>query len=130
MKIQQNIEYGLQGQFKVDVYNREGEMIDTTDYFTNFITQTGLNYPLYYNFSDCFRYLTLGRNGGANTMDVTGLLPAPTYVTSLVKNYDTNTVSYQDWAYLGDSHLDKKSSSSAGSMPEGTCLRYQLSFCP
>ena len=115
MKIQQNIEYGLQGQFKVDVYNREGEMIDTTDYFTNFITQTGLNYPLYYNFSDCFRYLTLGRNGGANTMDVTGLLPAPTYVTSLVKNYDTNTVSYQDWAYLGDSHLDKKSSSSAGS---------------
>ena len=115
MKIQQNIEYGLQGQFKVDVYNREGEMVDTTDYFTNFITQTGLNYPLYYNFSDCFRYLTLGRNGGANTMDVTGLLPAATFVTSLVKDYDNGAISYQDWAYLGDEHLDKKSSSSAGS---------------
>ena len=115
MRIKQDIEYGLEGQFKVDIYNRAGEMVDTTEYFTNFITQTGLNYPLYYNFADCFRYLTLGRNGGANTMSVTGLLPDPTYVTSLVKNYDTDHISYQDWAYLGDSHLDKKSSSSAGS---------------
>ena len=48
MKIKQNIEYGLQGQFKVDVYDRQGDLVDTTDYFTNFITQTGLNYPLYY----------------------------------------------------------------------------------
>ena len=115
MKIKQNIEYGLQGQFKVDVYDRQGDLVDTTDYFTNFITQTGLNYPLYYNFADCFRYLTLGRNGGPNTMDVTGLLPVATPVTALVKNYDNDAISYQNWEYLGDPHLDKKSNSSAGS---------------
>ena len=97
MKIEQKFEYGLQGQFKVDVYDQKGELVDTTDYFDNFITQTGLNYPLDYNFADCFRYLTLGRNGGANNMGVTGLLPQPTVVEAMVINYDNNQISYQEW---------------------------------
>jgi len=115
MKIKQHFEYGLQGQFKVDVYDRQGELVETTDFFDNFITQTGLNYPLTYNFADCFRYLTLGRQGGANNMSVTGLLDPGHQVIALVKNYDTEAISYQTWDYLGDSELDKKSNSSAGS---------------
>jgi len=115
MKLQTNIDYGLQGQFKVDVYDRQGELVDTTNYFDNFITQTGLNYPLDYNFADCFRYLTLGRQGGANNMQVTGLLSPGHPVIALVKNYDTSAINYQTWDYLGDSELDKNSNSSAGS---------------
>lgn len=116
MKIELNQNYGLQGQFKVDVYDKQGGLVQTTDYFDNFITQTGLNYPLDYNFADCFRYLTLGRQGGANNMGVTGLLsPAGHPVIALTKNTDTDAISYQTWDYLGDSHLDKNSNSSAGS---------------
>jgi hypothetical protein len=115
MKVKQQVEYGLQGQFKVDIYNRDDELIDSTDYFSNFITQTGLHYPLYYNFADCFRYLTLGTNGGPNTMDVTGLLPVGTPVSARVKDYDDGEIGIQWWDYLGDDHLDKQSNSSAGS---------------
>jgi hypothetical protein len=115
MKIQQQVEYGLQGQFKVDIYNREDKLIDSTDYFSNFITQTGLHYPLYYNFADCFRYLSLGSNGSANTMDVTGLMPVGSPVAAKVKDYDDGVIGIQWWDYLGDAHLDKQSNSSAGS---------------
>jgi len=106
------VEYGLQGQFKVDIYNQSGELVDTTDYFSNFITQTGLSYPYTYNFPDCFRFLTLGVGMSANTMDTTGI-----EVTSVIaaKNVNTNLSEYQTLGYLHDPHLDKKSDASAGS---------------
>ena len=33
-----NTEYGLEGSFKVDFFDRAGKLIDSTDYFSNFIT--------------------------------------------------------------------------------------------
>jgi hypothetical protein len=54
-----DIELGLQGAFKVDLYSG-GKFVETTDWFSNFITPTGLYYPNIYPFVDCFRFLTLG----------------------------------------------------------------------
>ena len=68
-----SVEYGLEGQFKVDTYDQAGELVSTTDYFNNFITATGLSYPYTYNFSDCFRFLSCGICNLPNVMWVTGL---------------------------------------------------------
>jgi hypothetical protein len=53
------VEYGLEGAFKVDLYSG-GKFCSTTDWFSNFITPTGLMYPSGYAFADCFRYLSIG----------------------------------------------------------------------
>ena len=58
--IKAKVEYGLEGAFKVDTYDKNGNFVETTDWFSNFITATGLQYPTIYPFCDCFRYLTLG----------------------------------------------------------------------
>ena len=69
-----NTECALQGQFKVDIYNKENHLVDTTDWFNNYITNTGLFYPLTYPFADCFRFLSLGSSSSANTDATTGLV--------------------------------------------------------
>lgn len=61
-----NIEYNLAGAFKMDVYNQAGDFVETTDWFSNFITQTGLRYPTMYSFANCFRFLTIGKDAGNN----------------------------------------------------------------
>jgi len=93
-----SVEYGLQGQFKVDIYNQSGDLIDTTDYFSNFITPTGLDYPYTYNFADCFRFLSLGVGTSSNTMTTTGLQGDTSVIPA--KNSDTNLVKYQTLSYL------------------------------
>lgn len=65
-----NIEYGLQGAFKVDLYSGK-TLMESTDYFSNFITPTGLLYPNVYAFADCFRFLSIGSDG--NTPNRGGL---------------------------------------------------------
>jgi hypothetical protein len=64
--ITSKIEYGLKGAFKVDTFNASGEFVETTDWFDNFITQSGLNYPTIYSFANCFRFLTIGTNSTPN----------------------------------------------------------------
>jgi len=65
----------LKGEYKVDILNDKGELIEEGEWFPNFITQTGLFYPKLYSFADCFRFLSVG--GGvsptANSMTTTGL---------------------------------------------------------
>jgi hypothetical protein len=61
-----SVEYGLQGAFKMDTYDAEGNFVETTDWFSNFITQTGLVYPTIYSFANCFRFLTIGKDAGNN----------------------------------------------------------------
>lgn len=76
-----NIEYGLRGAFKADTYDGQGNLVDTTDWFDNFITQTGLTYPTIYSFANCFRYLSIGSdnelNRGGNSNDATKELKSP-----------------------------------------------------
>lgn len=56
-----NPKFSLEGAFKVDLYSG-GQFVETTDWFNNFITPTGLYYPNIYPFVDCFRFLSLGTN--------------------------------------------------------------------
>jgi hypothetical protein len=59
--------FGLEGAFKVDIYNEKDELTDSTEYFSNFITQSGLKYLKTYSFPDCFRFLSLGQGTVANS---------------------------------------------------------------
>jgi hypothetical protein len=65
----------LKGEYKVDILDDKGQLIEEGEWFPNFITQTGLFYPKQYSFADCFRFLSVG--GGvsptANSMTTTGL---------------------------------------------------------
>lgn len=65
----------LHGEFKVDVFDISGNLLRTTDYIKNFITNSGTLYPYYFAFADCFRFLSLGTGTGKNS---TGLSMAPT----------------------------------------------------
>lgn len=67
MEIKQKINYALEGQFKVDIFNKDGQLIESTDWFNNFITPTGLNHIYKYNFADCFRFLSIGTSALGNT---------------------------------------------------------------
>ena len=64
----------LKGEYKVDILDDKGQLIEEGEWFPNFITQTGLFYPKQYSFADCFRFLSVG--GGvsptANSMTTTG----------------------------------------------------------
>jgi hypothetical protein len=62
--INENIQ--LNGQFKFDVYNKDGTLSYTTNFINNFITPTGLSFPDSFPFADCFRYVSLGSGNGAN----------------------------------------------------------------
>jgi hypothetical protein len=78
-----NYSLAVQGKFRARTFNRNGELIHDTDYFDNFITQTGLMYPYTFSFADCFRYLSLGSGTAVNSVignGTTGLsLPLPRF---------------------------------------------------
>ena len=53
------INCGLKGSYKVDIFSGK-ELMSTTDWFSNNITNTGLTYPFTFPFARCFMYLSLG----------------------------------------------------------------------
>ncbi len=81
-------EYQLEGAFKVDIYDRAGELLETTDFFSNFITATGLYYPLTYSFADCFRFLSIG-TGAVNNRNEKHASPT-SGLYSPIDSYDTD----------------------------------------
>ena len=95
-----NTEYGLEGAFKVDTFDGKGNLVNTTDYFSNFITASGLAYPLTKHFAECFRFLSLGNQNNANSMDTTGLKGSPVSI-KVVGIYDNVSQPNQSMAYLG-----------------------------
>ena len=74
----------LQGRYKFDLYDKSGSLKNSTS-VDNFITPTGLDYPVYFPFADCFRYISLGSGTTANSntafgMGTTGLaIPLPKF---------------------------------------------------
>jgi len=60
--------YGLNGKFKIDTYTKDNQLKNTTDWFENFISPTGLSYLFYLSPADCFRYISLGSGNTANTI--------------------------------------------------------------
>ena len=116
-----NTECALQGQFKVDIYNKENHLVDTTDWFNNYITNTGLFYPLTYSFADCFRFLSLGSSSSANTDATTGLVN-PMSSSNKFSVVDENGFS-AGFQYV--SHWGKEAYHAAGPPPDyatpGSC---------
>ena len=116
-----NTECALQGQFKVDIYNKENHLVDTTDWFNNYITNTGLFYPLTYSFADCFRFLSLGSSSSANTDATTGLVNPMSFNNKFsVLDEDGSPAGFQ---YV--SHWGKEAYHAAGPPPDyatpGSC---------
>lgn len=60
------LEYNLEGAFKMETYDSQNNLVESTDWFNNFITQSGLYYPNIYSFANCFRFLSLGSDSSLN----------------------------------------------------------------
>lgn len=56
----------LQGQFKFDLYDSNKKLIKSSEFVDNFITNSGVSYPYYFAFADCFRYLSVGYGSNSN----------------------------------------------------------------
>lgn len=69
-----NINCTLKGQYKVDIYSGK-KLVETTDWFSNDITNWGMTYPFDYSFARCFMFLSLGSGvyGDINNNAYTGL---------------------------------------------------------
>ena len=98
--------YGLQGAFKVDIFDENGQLTNSTDYFSNFITQSGLKYPSVYSFPDCFRFLSLGQGTIANsaTGNAAALRYETTGIQDLVNSNGQITIlggGFQSVSYMG-----------------------------
>ena len=111
MDIKAKVNYHLEGQFKVDIYNKEGQLIESTDWFKNFITPTGLSYIYQYNFADCFRFLSIGtdnasvqnsgnKNGGYGTTGLSS--PISIITTSLNTGSNPDATGWSGVAYAAD----------------------------
>ena len=101
---------GLKGQYKVDIKDRNGNLVESTDWFDNDITNVGLNYPYWYSFARAFSFLSLGIGPalGVNRQRYSGLpFPSTGYyvfdpsVTGVPPNgYPTGTY-IQSGTYIG-----------------------------
>jgi hypothetical protein len=90
MEIKANINYALEGKFKVDIYSQDGKLIETTDWFNNFITPTGLSYLYKYKFADCFRFLSIGSDNTVNSGNANGTGPGTTGLSAPINYIRTN----------------------------------------
>lgn len=117
------IEYGLEGAFKMDLY-KGGEFVSSTDYFSNFITPTGLTYPNRYSFADCFKFLSLG-SLSAQHSGTTGLGGFGTTGLSLpIGNFSTSNGS-QGANYVGwEGYATGATSSNCGTVLSEAGVRF------
>ena len=91
-----NINCAVKGSYKVDL-KKDGQIVESTDWFDNVITNTGLTYPFTYSFAHCPMFLSLGTISSAAT-GATGISGA---ITS-IPVYDPTTGYYnQSGQYLG-----------------------------
>ena len=98
-------EYGLEGAFKADFYDANGDFVNSTDYFSNFITYSGLLYPLTYHFPECFKFLSLGSSASANTINTTGLGTALTLKS--IDAFQNINYATQSLSYLGPEYYSE-----------------------
>lgn len=74
----------LQGQFKFDLHDKSGNLLKSSNFVNNFITNSGVFYPYHFAFADCFRFLSVGSGDAGNSIrfsnETTGLeIPIPEY---------------------------------------------------
>ena len=121
MTCSQKTQLGLQGAFKVDIFNANDELVESTNYFSNFITQTGLFYPSRYSFPDCFRFLSLGQGTIANsaTGNSAAFRNATTGLQDLVNSnglITTNDGTFQSVSYMGRNYYYGGADGACGSI--------------
>ena len=101
-----NTEYGLEGSFKMDTFDGKGKLIDSTDYFSNFITYSGLIYPLTYHFPECFKFLTIGTSNAGNSTITTGIAGTPVSF-DVIDVFNGSSFPDQSLSYLGPVNYSK-----------------------
>jgi len=95
-----NIQCGLKGQYKVDIFSGN-KLVETTDWFSNDITNTGVLYPFIYPFARCFMFLSLGH--GQFTTQVDGLQSYTGFESgaSAITGFTTDDGNTQTGTYMG-----------------------------
>jgi hypothetical protein len=96
-----NVEYGLRGAFKVDTYDGQGNFVESSDWFDNFITQSGLMYPTLYSFANCFRFLTLGTSSNNNRGGLEGTNTDTTGCYSPIQTFNVSDGTTQNGTWMG-----------------------------
>lgn len=99
-----SINCGLKGQYKVDVFRGGGksrEFVESTNWFSNDITNVGLNYPFIYPFAKCFMFLSIGTGLTAPTNNSNGTGLATGLGSFSVYNPTTGGYSSQSGQYIG-----------------------------
>ena len=72
-EIKAELKYGLAGEYKIDVYSKDGTLENSTDWFSNYIPVSGLEHPRKYPFAACFENLSVGTSATKNNIGTTGL---------------------------------------------------------
>lgn len=118
-----NLNLGLKGEYKVDLYSGK-KLVESTDWFSNDITNVGLTYPLFYSFAQCFMFLSLGKEIHINTnnQSYTGLAD-PIKTFKVVKESDgVLTYTGQSGQYMGwpGYAIGSPKTASLGNVPQAT----------
>lgn len=121
-----SINCGLKGSYKVDLY-KDGKFVKSTDWFSNEITNVGMNYPFNYPFARCFMFLSLG-SGAISTSDdrkngtgvATPIISIPVYnpTTQISSNQSGTFIGWEGYEIGGphDSNFIGTSSSACGTL--------------
>lgn len=129
----------LQGEYSIDVFNRDGTLSYSLGPFKNFITSTGLSYPHNFAFADCFRFLSIGLgnakntikssvNGGWGTVNLQTPMSQYSYIGGRETQYD---FSHQTSQYTSASFSERPSGISISRgwrVPSGTSIGDQVFF--
>lgn len=99
--IKANVEYGLRGSFKMDTYDAQGNFVETSDWFDNFITASGLMYPTIYSFANCFRFLTIGTSSNSNRGGLEGANTDTTGCYVPITSYNDSANNTQNGTWMG-----------------------------
>ena len=77
----------LHGQFKFELYDLNKNLIKSSDWIDNFITNSGVSYPYSFAFADCFRFLSVGSGTTDNSVDAVTLTPVTTGLADPIPKY-------------------------------------------
>ena len=105
-----DINCSIKGSYKVDLFSG-GKFVESTDWFSNTITNTGLLYPFSYSFAKCSSFLSLGAtqygsigNAQTGTGVINPIASFPVYDSTFTGSADQpNSTGYynQSGQYIG-----------------------------
>jgi len=95
-----NIKCSMKGRYKVEIFSGK-TLMETTDWFDNDITNTGVLYPFTYPFARCFMFLSIG--SGQFTEQTNGLQSYTGFYSGAtpINTFQTQDGNYQTGSYMG-----------------------------